>query len=44
MINSWMFEFEHEQPSAWVHVVSLAALASYPLWLRLHGRLARRGS
>lgn len=39
MINSWLFDAEHERPPLWVHAVWAAALASYPLWLRLGARL-----
>lgn len=39
MINSWLFDVEHERPRPWVHAMAAAALASYPLWLRLGARL-----
>lgn len=41
MINSWVFDFEHERPRPWVHALSAAALATYPAWLRLGARLGR---
>jgi hypothetical protein len=35
MLNSGVFRFDHERPSAKTHAVSAAILASYPAWLAL---------
>jgi hypothetical protein len=32
MLNSGVFSFEHERPSAKVHALSAAILATYPAW------------
>jgi hypothetical protein len=34
MLNSGVFSFEHERPSARVHTLSAAILATYPLWFQ----------
>jgi hypothetical protein len=35
MINSGVFSFEHERPSAAVHALSAGILATYPLWFEV---------
>ncbi len=35
MLNSGVFRFEHERPSARTHAVSAGILATYPAWLLL---------
>ena len=35
MLNSGVFHFEHERPSARTHAVSAGILATYPAWLAL---------
>ncbi|MFN2589276.1 MAG: hypothetical protein ABR518_00695 [Actinomycetota bacterium] len=40
MINSGVFSFEHERPSAGVHALSAAILATYPLWFKAGVRVS----
>lgn len=40
MLNSGVFDFEHESPPARTHVVAAGIFATYPLWVRLGRELA----
>jgi len=42
MLNSGVFRFDHERPSAKTHAVSAAILATYPAWLALGFSLGAR--
>ncbi len=42
MLNSGVFDFEHERPPATTHLVAAGLFATYPLWARLGRRLAAR--
>ncbi len=43
MLNSGVFGFDHERPTAKTHAVSAAILATYPAWLALGFSLGARG-
>ena len=42
MLNSGVFRFDYEKPTATTHAIAAAIFATYPLWLRLGIRLGRR--
>ena len=42
MLNSGVFRFDHERASGRTHAVSAALFATYPAWLWLGWRRARR--
>lgn len=42
MLNSMVFHVEYRHPRPAVHIGAAAVFATYPLWLRLGGWLARR--
>jgi hypothetical protein len=42
MLNSGVFHFDHRRAGARTHLISAALFATYPLWLRLGERAARR--
>ena len=42
MLNSGLFRIDHRRSSAPVHVIAALLFASYPLWLRLGERTARK--
>jgi hypothetical protein len=41
MVNSGVFRFDYEKPTAKTHALAGAIFATYPLWLRLGIRLGR---
>lgn len=42
MLNTWLFDFEHERPDPIVHVAAGVAFLAYPAWTLLGRRLGRR--
>lgn len=44
MLNSGVFHCNYEHPPLRTHLVSAAIFATYPMWLKLGHRLARRAS
>ncbi|MGQ9475924.1 MAG: hypothetical protein ACUVRX_08000 [Actinomycetota bacterium] len=44
MINSGVFRFDHRNVSPRGHAISAAIFATYPLWLKLGYKLAKRSS
>ena len=42
MLNSGVFQLDHERPSPRTHAVSAAIFATYPLWLWLGYRHGKR--
>lgn len=42
MLNSGVFDFEHDAPPVRTHAIAAGIFATYPLWLRLGRELAAR--